>query len=806
MNNIKKIGILVLLTMVFMCCKQVGDSNQEKPKPSNIPKLKMEFTGFSIDGASQNPLTLLDGKKEITVHINAPTLNISLKEKYEDLATSIKIGNNWQALTFNTSATANFNFPTLKENVAVNVEIKITAKNREEIVLKFKVIYKPYEKLNITKISVADKDFVPPFDALKGKTIDIKRNTATITVETHSDTKELVGVVNEVSPLSVDPVRPYIARVILKDLNLGNNSISLKVKAKEKTEEIFNFIIRYTEPTDMPVVISSITIDDKVFSKGSSLESLNNSTVEITKKVFDLKVELSEDYAGKKVSVSNGVEAVSTKDSNWQGKVATLKCNEEYKDIAIKISASDKLALTYNVKVNRVKNVIEVFQIVLEEDKYGNLGKDLTKLLESSPTTETINVKKEKVNVKVILNSGESVEKAEIIQEGTDHISLNFSGTIANAELTLKEGVNNFILYLEKTVSSTKITLSYKFIFNYTKEVPKFDFIKLKLNDTDKWSEEPDLQNFVNSFVADGDALACKKEYSLWNTKATFICGIKRVQNNFEYAVSKINNLPTTWNAFPKNFEVILDDTTTYVFIKISRGDSQSVYRCELAPILNVKETALLKTEVNYLDVQGNELYAESGLTKKVKIILKPKSPKIAGIELKEPLTKLFTKVNTEGKYKNWYEVELPITDEIMEVRTINAKYEIQAENGTDKEEHTQKIKLIPILKNFEVAYSEDFANPVLATFDSTTKTYNFAINKDSVVEKKLYFKIFVAEYYLITSDGIIFNDGEKKTIEDSDYILKTFTIYDFENTKSFKLIVKDEDGNGSTEYNVEIK
>jgi len=807
MNKIKKIGILVLLAMAFMCCKQVGDSNQEKPKPTpEIPKGKMEITGFSIDGASQNPLTLLDGKKEITVRINAPILNISLKENYEDLAGSIKVGNNSQLLAFNATATTNFNFPTLTENVAVNVEIKITAKDREDIILKFKVIYKPYQKLNITKISVADKDFIPPFDALNGKTIDIKNNTVTITVETPSDTKELVGTVNEVSPLSLDPVRPYIARVILKNLTEGDNSISLKVKAKEKTESSFNFIIKYTKPTSIPVDIASITIDDKIFSKGSSLESLDNSTVEITKEAFNLKVELSEDYAGKKVSVSNGADSISTKDSDWAGKVATLKCNEEYKDIIIKISASDKLAVKYKVKVNRIKNVIEVFRIELEENKYGNLGEDLNKLLSTSPTTETINVKKEKVNVKVILNSGETVEKAEVLQEGATRIPLTFSGTIANAELTLKEGVNNFTLHLEKTVSSTKINADYKFIFKYIKEAPKFNYIKLKLDDTDKWNEESDLQNFVNSFVADGNVLAYKKEYSQWNTKATFICGNKNALNKFEYATSKTNTLPTTWNIFTKNFDVTLDDTSTYVFMKISKGEAESVYRCELAPIVNIKETGVLKKEVKYLDAEGKDLYAESGLSKKIKIVVKPKSPKVAGIELKEPEAKAFTKIATEGKYKNWYEVELPITEAIMEIKTINAKYEVQAENGVDKEEHIQEIKLIPTLKDFELSYAEDFATKVAATFDATTNTYNFSINKDSVVDKKLYLKIFVADYYEITIDGITFTDGDGQTIDGQYYNLKKFTISDFENTKSFKLTVKEDSGKGSTEYNVEVK
>ena len=92
------------------------------------------------------------------------------------------------------------------------------------------------------------------------------------------------------------------------------------------------------------------------------------------------------------------------------------------------------------------------------------------------------------------------------------------------------------------------------------------------------------------------------------------------------------------------------------------------------------------------------------------------------------------------------------------------------------------------------------------ATFDATTNTYNFTINKDSVVDKKLYLKIFVADYYEIAIDGITFTDGDGQTIDEQYYNLKKFTISDFEDSKSFKLTVKEDTGKGSTEYNVEIK
>ena len=770
------------------------------------PKTKMEITDFRIGNESANPKTLLDGNKKITVRVDKPVLSIALKEKYKDLAGSIKIENDSQALTFNASGATTFTFSTLAENVEKNVEIKITASNKEDINLKFKVIYEPYQKLEVKKITVAGQDFAHPFTELIGKTVETQKNSATIIVEASSDIQELTGKVNDSLPLTADPVRPYIVSVTLSNLREGENPILLKLKAKERTETSFSFTVKYTKPQDPPVDILSITIDERVFAKGNSLDSLNNSTVDITKETFDLKVELAEDYAGKKVRVSNGTDAISTKDSNWVGKVATLTCNKEYSNLNIKISADNKLPVTYKVKVNRIKTVIEVFQIVLEENKYGNLGDDLNKLVSTSPTTETINVKKEKVNVKVILNSGETVEKAEIVQESATNISLTFSGTTANAELTLKEGVNNFTLHLEKTVSSTKVNADYKFIFKYMKEAPKFNIIKLKLDDDNKWDEEPDLPNLVNLFVADGDVLAYKKEYSQWNTKATFICGNKNASNKFEYAISKTTTLPTTLTLFTKSFDVTLDDTTTYVFMKISKGESESVYRCELAPIVNLKETDVLKKEVKYLDAEGGDLYAESGLTKKIKIILKPKSPKIAGIELKEPEVKAFTKIATEGKYKNWYEVELPITEAIMETKTINAKYEVQAENGVDKGEYVEAIKLVPTLKDFDLSYAEDFATKVTATFDATTNTYNFTINKDSVVDKKLYLKIFVADYYEIAIDGITFTDGDGQTIDEQYYNLKKFTISDFEDSKSFKLTVKEDTGKGSTEFNVEIK
>ena len=807
MNKIKKLGMLLFFIFAFVGCKQSQDSEKEKPKPNpDTPKTKMEITGFSVDGESQNPKTLLDGKKKITVRMNEPILKLSLKKKYEDLMGSIKIGNNSRSLNFDSTGSTTFTFLTLTENVEANVTISITAKNSEAITLKFIVVYKPYQKVDITKITVAGQDFIPPFSELKNKTIDVNRDSTVIIAEASSDTEELKGTVNDSNTLTRDPVRPYIASITISGLKEGDNPILLKLKAKERAESSFNFTIKYTKPQETPLDVVSITIDEKVFTKGSTLETLNNSIVDIAKESFDLKVELAEDYAGKKVKVFNGAEAISTKDSNWQGKVATLTCNKEYSSLTIKISADNKLAITYKVKINRIKNVIEVFQIVLDEKQYGKFGDDLNKLVSTSPTTETINVKKEKVNVKVILNSGEVIEKAEILQEGETHIPLIFSGTIANSELILKEGVNNFTLHLEKTVSSTKINADYKFIFKYVKEAPKFNSIKLKLDDTDKWKEKPDLQNFVSLFVADGSVLAYKKEYSLWNTKATFTCGIKNAQNKFEYATSKTNTLPTAWIEFVEDFDVALDGTTVYVFIKISKGEAESVYRCEVAPIVNVKETGISYTEIECLDSKDNTLYLESGLTKKIKIIAKPKNPKITGIQLKEPETKAFTKVTTEGKYKNWYEVEIPIAEVITEVKTINVKYEVKAENGIDKEERTQDMKLVPTLKNFEVAYSEDFANPVLATFDATTKTYSFTINKDSVVGKKLYLRIFVAEYYEITAEGITFIDGKKKTIEGSDYILKTFTISDFENTKSFKLTAKEDSGYGTTEYNVEIK
>ena len=805
---IKKNVMLLFFVLAFMGCKQTQDSEVENPIP-DVPKIQMEITGFSVGGQAQNPKSLLDGKKQIVVRTNEPILNIALKEKYKNLVGFVKIGGNSQSLNFDSSASASYRFQTLTENVDVNVVITITAKDRQDVVLKFKVMYKAYQKVNIIKISFADKDFTSPFDSLKGKIIDVKKNSTTITLETSSDTQELVATVNDAISSTCDPVRPYIAYLKLSNLSEGDNSISLKVKAKERTEEVFNFTIKYTKPQELPVSIVSITIADKVFSKGSTLETLDNSTVDITNETFDLQVELSEDYAGKKVRVSNGTEFISTKDSNWVGKVATLKCNEEYKDISIKISADNKLPVTYKVKIIRIKNVIEVFQILLADDyKYGKFGEDLGKLLDSSPTTETINVKKAKVNVKVTLEAGESVEKAEVVQEGTTHIPLTFSGTIATTEVTLKEGLNNFTIHFEKTVSSTKINADYKFIFKYVKEAPKFNYIRLKLNDTDKWKADGELENFVSSFVATGDVLACKKEYSLWNTKASLICGIKKDENKFEYAISKESTLPTIWTVFTKKFENInLDETSTYVFMKISIGsDATTVYRLELAPIINPKETGVSKTELEYLDAEGNKLYQEAGLTKKVKIIVKPKNPKIIGISLKEPEIKAFTKITSEGKFKNWYEVEFPITEEIMEVKTINAKYEVKAENGIDKEEYNQEVKLIPTLKDFKLAYTEDFANPVVASFDDTTKTYRFSIDKASVLEKKLYLKIFVAEYYEITSEGIEFTDGTAETIDEQSYIPKAFIISNFENTKTFKLTVKEDSGHGTTEYNVEIK
>lgn len=805
MNRIKKIGMLAFFALSFMCCNHNGKSDQENPKPAVTPKSKMEITGFSIGATPQNPATLLDGKKKITVHVNEPTLNIALKEKYEDLAGTVKVGGNSQNLTFDASGMASYKFPAILENVETNIEIKITAKNKEDILLKFVLIYKPYDKVNITKISVADKDFVPPFDSLRGSTIDVKNNTATITVETSSDTQELKGTVNETNNLILDPVRPNIARIPLNNLAEGDNSILLKVKAKERMEETFSFKIKYTKPVEPPVSIASITIDDQVFIQGSKLETLNNSTVEITKETFDLKVELSEDYAGKKVRVSNGTESVSTKDSDWQGMVATLKCNDQYKDITIRVSATDRQAVTYKVKVNRIKAIIDVMQIELDEAKYGKFGDDLNKLLKSSATTETINVKKAKVNVKVTLNSGESVEKAEIVQENTTHTQLTFSGTIANATLTLKEGNNNFTLHLEKTIGVTKINADYKFIFNYKKEDIKFKSIKLKLDDSDKGIEEYELQNFVASFAIDGDVLSCKKDYSLWDTKATFFCGIKNAQNKFEYATSKTNTLPASWQIFTKNFDVTLDDSSTYVFMKISNASSHAIYRCELASIVNVKETAVLKKDVKCLDAEGNELYEESGLTKKIRIMIKPKDPKINGIDLKEPSTIAFTKI-TEERYKNWYQVEFPITEHIGEIKTINAKYEVKAQDGIEKTEYIEEIKLIPTLKDFELSYDDKFTTQVKAVFEPTTNTYNFTIDKGSVVDKKLFLRVYIAEYYKISSEGIEFVEGEGKTIDNQYYILKTFNISDFENTKTFKLTIEDENGKGATEYNVEIK
>ena len=805
LKNIKLLFCFVVMLTIFLTSACNHDNDKDKNKvPEQLGT--MEITGLNVESENLNPATLVDGKKKITVNNAKPKLEVKFKKKYDELKGEVKIADKKTAIAFS-SAEASYTFAALTKDTETPVEIVFTAKNMKPITLKFKLFYKELEALNITKITVAGTEYIPPFETtLTGQNIEVKKNDVTIVVETADGTEELTGNVNN-SSFTRDPARQNIASVRLTNLAEGENDITLKASAKDKKEVTYTFKITWTRLP--PIGIAKITIDDTEYAKGEALNGLNNSEVEITKKgAINIKVELEEDYEEKKVQLKSAGEGVSTKPANWTGKVATLSCKEEWKNVDIVVKAKDKEDSKYSVTIERVKGEIEVAQILLDDEKYGTFGKDLALLLSSATATEKVNVKKEKITVKVTLKGGEKIDKGEVTQQETPATTkqLSFSGNIAEVELTLKEGDNNCTLHLERTTKQgAKITADYKFNLHYTKQNIAFGYIRMKLNDDDKGKEDVDLPYIHSKFVKGSDEIyAYKKDYSLWNTEAKIICWKKTATDVSEYSISKTKATPTTWTAFTKEFKVTLDETPSYVYFKAKNvaGTEERIYLAELTPLLT--EKGVVKHELEYLTEDDKKLYAESGLTKKVKIIIKPKDPRTQGIKAISHSNLTFTKVPAgaypKDKFKGWYVLVMPFEKPLSTAVTC----EVTESDGSTSN-HEVQIKIVKAMQDIEIGYDANFNEKVTPVIADNKIT--FTLEKTKIVGKKIYVRMYLAEYHVIeATEGVVFEGESTQEINGNYYILKTVEIENFEDSKSFGITIKQDDGVGNLKSTIEIK
>lgn len=809
-NLSKVICFAFVVAMLFASCNHDSKGNNLKNNENNgnppTVKGEMEITALKIAGTNINPTILKDGKKVITTNVATPDLNITFKEKYEELKGEVKVKSTKQGdITFAT-ASAKYTFGDLKKDEETEVEVIFYAKNKESISFKFKLVYKQLEPLALKNITVEGTNFVPPFETtLKNKTIEVKKNSAIIIVEAPDGTENLSGSANNTN-LRRDPARQNIGSITLSNLNEGANSISLKVSAKDKAEVQYSFIINYTKL--QTVGIAKITIDTQEFAKGSKLESLNGSEIELEKTGdIDIKVELEEDLEGKKVTLKNAGLGISSKNSDWTGKIATLKCKEEWKTVDIIIKAKDREDAKYTVKIERVKkDTIEVAQILLDEEKYGTFGKDLSLLLDSAIQTEKVNVKKDKVKVKVTLQGDEKVDLAQLKMQPSTEITLNFSGNIAEAELTLKEGENAWILHLEKTTKkNVKIEANYKFAFIYTKSQLAFNYIKLKMDSDDKNKEETELPYLLsaqnNHFTEETGIHVYKKEnYSTWNTEATIISFTNKTDVATKYAVADAKVLPTTWTDYKKTFNVPLKSTPVYAYFKIEKDSETRTYLIEFMPKTDEKGIVEEKTDLLYLTENGNVLYADSPFAKRVKMTVKPQNPNIKGIVLKGTTDIPFTKIDNKKK-KNWYFVEIPI----KEPKTFTVNCEVTEHNDA-KTPFTKEITIVPVIHEFALGYAEDMAEKVDATFENGK--YTFAIEAGKVQGAIIYLRLKLHEYYVAScSDAsIVFEGIEKEEIGGNTYKIKKVKIENFASPKNFTLTIKQDDDNGATDFPVEIK